>query len=74
MLAQGHPPRAPELGALPNVTLPVGTTLERAEREVIEITLMHTRHNQKKAAEILGISAKTLYNKLRDYGAMVAEE
>jgi DNA-binding NtrC family response regulator len=63
-----------ELGALPSVTLPVGTTLERAEREVIEITLMHTRHNQKKAAEILGISAKTLYNKLRDYGAMVAEE
>ncbi len=63
-----------QLGILPSVTLPVGITLERAEREIIEITLMHTRHNQRKAAEILGISAKTLYNKLRDYGAMVAEE
>jgi DNA-binding NtrC family response regulator len=63
-----------ELGAVPTVTLAVGTTLERAEREMIEITLMYTRHNQKRAAEILGISAKTLYNKLRDYGAVAAEE
>jgi DNA-binding NtrC family response regulator len=63
-----------QLGTLPSVTLPVGITLEQAEREMIEITLMHTRHNQRKAAELLGISPKTLYNKLREYGAVVAEE
>jgi transcriptional regulator with PAS, ATPase and Fis domain len=53
------------LGVLPSVTLSVGTTIERAERELIAITLLHTRHNQTRAAELLGISSKTLYNKLR---------
>jgi DNA-binding NtrC family response regulator len=58
-----------ELGAIPTVTLPVGTTIENAERELIAITLLHTRHNQTRAAELLGISAKTLYNKLRENGS-----
>jgi DNA-binding protein Fis len=50
------------------VTLPAGTTIEQAERELIAVTLMYTRHNQTRAAELLGISPKTLYNKLKDYG------
>lgn len=63
-----------ELGIIPTVTLPVGTTVDQAERELIEITLMHTKHNQRKAAELLGITPKTLYNKLKEYGASVVEE
>jgi DNA-binding NtrC family response regulator len=63
-----------DLGAIPTVTLPVGATIEQAERELIAITLMHTRHNQTKAAELLGISAKTLYNKLREYGGPIPGE
>jgi DNA-binding NtrC family response regulator len=57
-----------ELGAIPKVTLPVGTTIDQAERELIAITLIHTKHNQTKAAELLGVSPKTLYNKLKEQG------
>jgi DNA-binding NtrC family response regulator len=48
------------------VTLPVGTTLDQAERELIDITLKHTNNNKTRASEILGISIKTLFNKLKE--------
>jgi len=51
---------------LPRVTLAVGTTLDQAERELIDVTLKHTNNNKTRAAEILGISIKTLFNKLRE--------
>jgi DNA-binding NtrC family response regulator len=41
-----------------------GTTVEEAERQLILLTLEHTRDNKTRAAEILGISLKTLHNKL----------
>ncbi|MGE5359226.1 MAG: sigma 54-interacting transcriptional regulator, partial [Bacteroidales bacterium] len=41
-----------------------GTTVEEAERRLIQMTLEHTRDNKTRAAEILGISLKTLHNKL----------
>ena len=41
-----------------------GTTVEDAERQLIQMTLEHTRDNKTRAAEILGISLKTLHNKL----------
>ncbi len=50
------------------VALPIGTTIEDAERALIERTLEHTRQNRTRAAEILGISQKTLFNKLKEYG------
>jgi len=49
--------------------IPVGSTIEHAERALIELTLEHTKNNKTRAAEILGISQKTLFNKLREYGA-----
>jgi len=48
------------------VTLPVGTTLDQAERELIDLTLKHTNNNRTRAADILGISIKTLFNKLKE--------
>jgi DNA-binding NtrC family response regulator len=49
---------------LPTVTLSPGTTVDEAERRLIVLTLDHTRNNKTRAAEILGISLKTLHNKL----------
>ena len=55
-------PRGEE--TLPTVTLSPGTTVDEAERRLILLTLEHTRNNKTRAAEILGISLKTLHNKL----------
>ena len=49
---------------LPTLTLAPGTTVDEAERRLILLTLEHTRQNKTRAAEILGISLKTLHNKL----------
>jgi DNA-binding NtrC family response regulator len=48
----------------PTLSLAPGTTVEEAERRLILMTLEHTRDNKTRAAEILGISLKTLHNKL----------
>ena len=46
------------------VALGPGVTVAEAERRLILMTLEHTRDNKTRAAEILGISLKTLHNKL----------
>jgi DNA-binding NtrC family response regulator len=48
----------------PQMALAAGITVEEAERRLIMMTLEHTRDNKTRAAEILGISLKTLHNKL----------
>jgi DNA-binding NtrC family response regulator len=45
----------------------VGTTVDEAERQLIIKTLNSTVGNKTRAAEILGISTKTLQNKLKEY-------
>ena len=50
--------------ALPTMTISPGTTVDEAERQLIVLTLEHTRNNKTRAAEVLGISLKTLHNKL----------
>jgi len=50
------------------VHLGVGTTVEEAEKLLILKTLQATSNNKTRAAEILGISLKTLHNKLKEYG------
>jgi len=49
------------------LTLPVGTPIEEAERQLILRTLQKTDNNKTRAAELLQISLKTLHNKLRLY-------
>jgi DNA-binding NtrC family response regulator len=55
------------------VHLGVGTTVEEAERMLILKTIESTSNNKTRAAEILGISLKTLHNKLKEYGNAAAE-
>ncbi|MEY4863721.1 MAG: hypothetical protein RLZ51_1816, partial [Pseudomonadota bacterium] len=51
--------------------LPLGTTIAQAERQLIMATLEHCRGQREPTADMLGISLKTLYNRLRDYGQSV---
>jgi len=53
--------------ATPQSGLPVGKALKVVERDLILQTLELVRGNRLRAAEILGISPKTLYNKLGRY-------
>jgi DNA-binding NtrC family response regulator len=48
----------------PGTGLHAGTTVEEVERQLILLTLQHTNDNKTRAAEMLGISLKTLHNKL----------
>ncbi len=43
-------------------------TLERLERELIKLQLDRAEGNRAKAAKALGISERTLYRKIREYG------
>ncbi|HSE48172.1 MAG TPA: sigma-54 dependent transcriptional regulator [Terriglobales bacterium] len=52
-----------------SIRLGVGTTVEEAEKQLILKTLESTNNNKTRAAEILGISLKTLHNKLKEYNA-----
>lgn len=52
-----------------SIEVPIGTTLEEASRELILATLRHAGGVRKRAAEMLGISLKTLYNRLVAYRA-----
>jgi DNA-binding NtrC family response regulator len=51
------------------ITVSVGTPLAVAERQLIVATLQSFEGNKKKTAETLGISLKTLYNRLTEYQA-----
>ena len=50
------------------ITLRPGTTVDEGERVLILTTLRHTGGNRTRAASLLGLSVKTLFNKLKQYG------
>lgn len=57
-------------GTEPRLEIPVGTSIEDAERELILRTLEHVDHNKAEAARRLGVDPKTVRNKLKRYGEM----
>ena len=56
-----------------NPTLTAGMRVDEAERHLIEVTLEHTGNNKTRAAEMLGISVKTLHNKLNKFRAQAGQ-
>jgi len=65
--------RVPPATATPSVTLEAGKRLNEAELEYIRLTLKHTENNRKRAAELLGISLRTLTIRIAEIAAADAE-
>ncbi|MEO8248316.1 MAG: sigma-54 dependent transcriptional regulator [Burkholderiales bacterium] len=61
-------------GARPSasLSLPIGTSLNEAEKSLILATLNHFEQNRERTASALGVSMKTLYNRLKDYAEPAA--
>ena len=51
------------------LTVRVGATLAEVERQLTLATLEHLGRHKEKTAATLGISLKTLYNRLKEYAA-----
>jgi DNA-binding NtrC family response regulator len=64
--AGNRPPAAGDAGG--SASAPDTTTLHDNERELILKTLQQCRGNKTRAAAVLGISVKTMYNKLKSFG------
>jgi len=60
--------RASEAPSGNEIVIRVGTSLDLAERALIMATLRAVHGSKSKAAQVLGISLKTLYNRLHAYG------
>ena len=65
----GATAEAPARGGTPTITVHIGTTLAEIERQVTLATLEHLGRHKEKTAATLGISLKTLYNRLKEYAA-----
>jgi DNA-binding NtrC family response regulator len=71
--AKTQPPAAQVFDAS-LIPVRVGTTVDEAERMLILRTLEATGQNKTRAAEILGISLKTMHNKFKEYGRAREEQ
>ena len=63
LAARGSRPRK-----VPVVRFTVGDSLADVERRLIQKTLEFARGNKRKTAELLKLSLKTIYNKIKEYG------
>ena len=61
-------PLAAAAPAAASLQVAVGTPLAAVERQVILATLEHFGHHKERTAAALGVSLKTLYNRLKEYG------
>jgi len=68
VLDAAHKQEAPAANTEGYLPIRVGHTLGEAERILLEKTLEHTGGNKRESARLLGVSLKTIYNKLKVYG------
>ena len=66
---QQQPQPAPTAHPEDSLYLEAGKPLSAVERAYIELTLKSTDNNKKRAAQILGISIRTLHNRLAEFAA-----
>jgi DNA-binding NtrC family response regulator len=59
---------SPKKAAVSELPVRVGTAMKDVERRLLESTLDATRGNRTRAAEMMGISLRTIRNKIREYG------
>jgi len=64
-------PEAPKAVSSPTEIIPllIGATVDEVERELVLQTLARCDGNRTRAARVLGISVRTLRNKIREYSA-----
>lgn len=67
--AVSAPPVAPALAPNEIVPLLIGSTVGEVERELVLQTLGRCGGNRTRAARVLGMSVRTLRNKIRQYVA-----
>jgi DNA-binding NtrC family response regulator len=65
--ASDHPALAPRTDEI--IPLLIGSTVDRVERELVLHTLVRCNGNRTRAARMLGLSIRTLRNKIRLYTA-----
>jgi DNA-binding NtrC family response regulator len=51
--------------------IPVGARMSEVEEAYVRLTLKHTNDNKTRAAELLGLCLRTMYNKLRSYESTI---
>ena len=66
-----HAPEIPAASLAPNEVVPllIGSTVDEVERELVLQTLARCDGNRTRASRVLGVSVRTLRNKIRLYSA-----
>ena len=62
-----HAEAAPATGS--SIVIKLGTSMADTERQLILATLAHYNNHKERTAAVLGVSLKTLYNRLKEYSA-----
>ncbi len=68
------PPSVSNFSKDDSIAIPVGITLDEAEKIIIQQNLAVNKGNKSKTADVLGIGRKTLHRKLQEYGMESEDE